>query len=315
MKKGIHSADTFDPGIRRIGYTVNIVRSTIRQHTARVAARVIARAACAVLVAGFALWARPLVSQQPGALTLPAPTGYVNDFANVLSADTKARLEALALRVNAATRGDMVIVTLSDLGGRPKEDVALELGRQWKIGSGAKVGDAARNAGVVILVVPKETSSDGGHCRIETGQGAEGFITDATSGTLCREAVPQFAAGNYAGGIEYLASAVADRYAESFGVTLDGQPRRARRSAPSSNGPSPALVLVFVVVVLIILSNRRTRGCVGCLPIPIPFPTGGGRGGFGGFSGGGFGGGGGGGGFGGFGGGGGFSGGGGGADW
>jgi len=254
---------------------------------------------------------------QPPAL--PSPVGYVNDFAGVIPADAKSRLENLAQRLNSATRGDMVVVTLPDLGGRPVEEVALRLGREWKIGADANIGEQARNAGVVILVVPKESASDGrGRCRIETGQGTEGFITDATSGSLCRAATPMFQARDYGGAIEYLAGSIAERYAAEFGVTLDGQPRAAQRSSRGSDDFSrlvPILIFLAIFVVLPMMSRRR-RGCIGCLPIPFPMP--GSRGGFGGYSGGGFGGGfggGGGGGFGGFGGGGGFSGGGGGSDW
>ena len=209
-----------------------------------------------------------------------------------------------------------MVVTLPDLGGRPVEETALRLGREWKIGADAQIGDQARNAGVIILIVPKESASDGrGRCRIEVGQGAEGFITDATSGTLCREVTAQFQARDYGGAIEYLAASIADRYAAAFGVTLDGQPREERRTRSRNDGNSQLLPLLIVIVIFVVLPmlSRRRRGCVGCLPIPLP-----GSGGFGGFSGGGFGGGfggGGGGGFGGFGGGGGFSGGGGGSDW
>jgi uncharacterized protein len=53
---------------------------------------------------------------------LPAPVGYVNDFAGVLRPETRAQLEDLAQRVRSATRGDMVVVTLPDLGGRPVEE-------------------------------------------------------------------------------------------------------------------------------------------------------------------------------------------------
>jgi uncharacterized protein len=249
---------------------------------------------------------------------LPQPVGYVNDFANVIPADAEQRITALAERLNAATRGDMVVVTLPDLGGRPVEEVSLRLGREWKIGADAQIGDAARNAGVVILIVPKETATDGrGRCRIETGQGAEGFLTDATAGALCRAAADRFRAQDYAGAIESIAFEVADRYAAAFNVTLDGQPREVRRSRSRDSGEFP--VLLVIIIVLFVLSSfggRRRRGCVGCIPIPIPGPTmysGGSSWGGGGF-GGGFGGGGGGG-FGGFGGGGGFSGGGGGSDW
>lgn len=251
---------------------------------------------------------------QPPAL--PQPVGYVNDFADVLPPEVEARLTDLALRLNTATRGDMVVVTLPDLGGRPVEEVALRLGREWKVGADATIGDAARNAGVVILLVPKETATDGrGRCRIEVGQGAEGFLTDATAGDLCRAQTPRFREQDYAGAMEAIAFGVADRYAAAFNVTLDGQPRspEATDESRGDDGEFPlALVLIITVFVLSSLGGRRRRGCVGCLPIPVPGPTismggsGWGGGGFGGSGGGGFGG---------FGGGGGFSGGGGGSDW
>lgn len=246
---------------------------------------------------------------------LPQPVGYVNDFANVIPADAEQRIAALAERLNAVTRGDMVVVTLPDLGGRPVEEVSLRLGREWKIGADATIGDAARNAGVVILIVPKETAADGrGRCRIETGQGAEGFLTDAMAGALCREQTDRFRAQDYAGAIEGLAFGVADRYAAAFDVTLDGQPRESSESPSRGDDSGGFPVVLVIIIMLFVLSSfggRRRRGCVGCIPLPIPGPvihggsSGWGGGGFGGGSGG----------FGGFGGGGGFSGGGGGSDW
>ncbi len=253
-----------------------------------------------------------------GQAPLPQPVGYVNDFAGVISPEARAEIDALAQRVHAATRGDMVVVTLADLGGRPVEEVALRLGREWKVGADAAIGDAARNAGVIILLVPKESSADGrGYCRIETGQGAEGFLTDATAGSLCRSQTPLFQARDYSGALVQLSAQVADRYARAFGVTLEGLPAAPQRSRPASDEESPFATIVLLVIIVIVVSsmNRRRSGCVGCIPLPIPGPGFGGSH-HGGWGGGGFGGGGfGGGGFGGFGGGGGFSGGGGGSNW
>jgi uncharacterized protein len=267
----------------------------------------------------------PLMAQD-----IPAPTGHVNDFANVISPDARARMEDLARRVRTATAGDIAIVTLPDLGGRPVEEVALRIGREWRLGADSAIGSRARNVGVVILLVPKETSSDGrGHCRIETGQGAEGFITDAMSGSMCRDATPRFAQQDYSGGLEEVTNAVAGRFAAEFGVSFDGvAPVSAEPRARRSRGNSSLLTTLIIFFVIATLMSRiggrgrRRSGCVGCLPIPIGGPSIGGgwntnRGGWsGGGFGGGFGGGGfGGGGFGGFGGGGGFSGGGGGSSW
>ena len=85
--------------------------------------------------------------------------------------------------MRAKSGGEIVVVTLADIGDRAPSDVALQIGRQWKVGKKAAPGDPARNTGVIILVVPKETSSDGrGHVTIATGTGAEGFITDGRRG-------------------------------------------------------------------------------------------------------------------------------------
>jgi uncharacterized protein len=252
---------------------------------------------------------------------LPPPRGLVNDFANVLPAASAARIEHIAQDVRDKSKGEIAVVTLSDLGGREVSEVALRIGREWKVGNMADIGDRSRNAGVVILIVPKETSSDGrGHCRIETGQGAEGFITDATSGEICREATPAFIQRDYGSATELVTERVAQRYAQEFGFTLDtalgipaySPPRRPTSSQSRGGGINPIVLLIILFVVLSLLGGGRRRR--GCLPIFIPFGGWGGGGGGGGWGGGGFGGGGGGG-FGGFGGGGGFSGGGGGSSW
>jgi uncharacterized protein len=253
-----------------------------------------------------------------GGPQIPPPRGLVNDFANVLSPSAVARMERLAQDVRDKSKGEIAVVTLPDLAGRDPSEIALRIGREWKVGHLAGIGDRTRNAGAVILVVPKETSSDRrGQCRVETGQGTEGFITDATAAQICREAIPAFRQRDYSAGTEYVTQRVAERFAQEFGFALDSslqapvvrtrQPARRR-----SGGISPVFLLILLFVVLSLLGGRRGRGG-GCLPIFLPMGGfGGGRGG--GWSGGGFGGGGGGG-FGGFGGGGGFSGGGGGDSW
>jgi uncharacterized protein len=250
----------------------------------------------------------------------PAPTGYVSDFANVLPAERVSLLTRIAEDVKAKSGGEIAIVTLSDIGDRTASEVALEIGRQWKVGAKAGVGDRSRNAGVVILFVPKETNSSGrGVCRIETGQGSEGFITDGTAGEICREATALFREREYARGLTVVTTRVAQQFAAEFGFELDST--LVRRRAPQSQGEAPpawALLVIFIVIVLLVMwlskqgGGRGGRG-PGVMVLPVP-GVGWGGGGWG--SGGGWGGGGGGGGgFGGFGGGGGFSGGGGGSDW
>jgi len=158
----------------------------------------------------------------PQGIQIPPPTGLVNDFAHVLQPDAVQRMERIAQDVRAKSRGEMTFVTLPDIGTRDVQEVATQIGRQWKLGGSGNPGDPTRNAGAVILLVPKETSKDGrGHCFIAIGRGAEGYITDATSGDICREATPAFAAQDYSTGLELVTLRTAQRFANEFHFSLD----------------------------------------------------------------------------------------------
>ena len=255
----------------------------------------------------------------------PSAAEVVVDSARVLAPQSIDRINGIAFDVKSKSGGEIAILTLPDIGLRAPVDIAVAVARAWGIGSNAAVGDRTRNAGVLILLVPKETNSTGrGECFITTGQGSEGFITDADGGQYCREAIPYFQQREYGPALEYLTARVASEFAREFGFTLDSTSGRSRAvddNVERGRGRrqteiSPLVFFgILIVVYLVLGSLGRRRGCGGgCIPIPIVFPTGGTyrRGGWGG--GGGFGGGGGGG-FGGFGGGGGFSGGGGGSSW
>lgn len=253
---------------------------------------------------------------------LPPPRGLVNDFAGVIDAPHAERIERIAEYVRARSGGEIAVVTMKDIGGRDVGDVALRIGREWRVGAMAPVGDRKRNAGVVILVVPKETAADGrGRVYIATGQGTEGFIPDGGAGDIWRAAVPRFEQRDYGGAIEQITYSVAMRYAGEFGFSMDSlgfapaqAPRQAqsRRSSPFG-GAIVGMVVLFLLISLI-GGRRGGGGLASALPWIILSQMGGGRRG-GGDWGGGWGGGGGGGGFGGFGGGGGFSGGGSGGSW
>src|SRR6185437_4805786 len=124
--------------------------------------------------------------------------------------------------VRAKSRGEMTIVTLPDIGTRDVQEIALQIGRQWKVGKAGTPGDPTRNAGAVILLVPKETSSDGrGHCFVATGRGAEGFLNDAKVADMCREATPAFMVKDYSTGLELVTLRTAQEFAKEFNFSLD----------------------------------------------------------------------------------------------
>lgn len=270
-------------------------------------------------VALLAVALEPVPAQDT--LAFPAPRGLVNDFAGIIPADVAGRIAAVAQRVRDASKGEIAVVTLPDIGQRDPGDVALRLGRQWGVGAAGEAGDPAKNTGIVVLLVPKESSATGrGRISIMVGRGAEGFIPDAVAGDIRREATPFLKAGDYGKGLELITVRLAERYAAQFGFALDGvQAPDPSAGRPGRDQPFPWPVLVFIVLFVlggIRSATRRGRRSGGGSGLAEAVPwlildammRSGGRGRGGWSSGGGFGGGGGG--FGGFGGGGGFSGGG-----
>lgn len=265
-----------------------------------------------ILLAAMALLCVP--AWGTAQIQLPDPVGYVNDFANVIPPEDEARIQTIVDEVRQKSGGEIVVVTLPSLEGRTRDEVALQIGREWRIGQEGEAGDRARNTGAVVLVVPRETSPNNrGDMKIELGDNTSTFITAAEAGRIRDDyMIPAFRAGDYGQGITAGVAAIAVEYAENFGFELTGESRPPAPQRSRDDGGSPFFTWIFIAFILLMVFGRRRR--MGCLPIFIPM--GGRRGGFGGFGGGGFGGGGfGGGGFGGFGGGGGFSGGGAGGSW
>lgn len=275
----------------------------------------------------MALQAAPgLVSAQQGddlARRFPAkPTGYVTDVAGVLDAAGVQRISQLVERLRAATGAEIATVVLPTIGDRVAVDVAVAIGRAWGVGAQAAVGDQRRNAGLVLLLVPKrEGDPNSGQVFIASGQGLEGIVTDLQAGRVRDLMRPFFQRGEYGAGLEAGVRALAGLIARGMGVTdsaLTAGGRELEQAPTGSARPGFSQLLFWIVIFILIIARiaragRRGRGGRSGRG-PGPWIFWGGGGGAGGHGGGGFGGfggfGGGGGGFGGFGGGGGFSGGG-----
>lgn len=242
----------------------------------------------------------------------PRPAGYLTDVAGVVDAASAAAIDSIASRLRTSTGAEFAIVTLPTIGDRAASDVALAIGRAWGVGRAAQIGDARRNAGLVVLLVPRrEGEPNSGQVFISTGQGLEGIVTDAKAGRVRDAMLPEFREGQYGPGLltgtRLLAAIVASGLGSTDSTLTDG--------AKGHGVSFPLIIFLLLILVLVIVTIARASGGGRGGGVPPMSPWGGRprRGprvywGGGGWGGGGFGGGGGG--FGGFGGGGGFSGGG-----
>ena len=82
------------------------------------------------------------------------PQGYVSDFANVIDAESRNRIDLYAARLEKATGAQIAIVTLTTLEGEPIEDVANDLFRRWGI------GQKGQDNGLLFLLVIRDRRAD-----------------------------------------------------------------------------------------------------------------------------------------------------------
>jgi len=244
--------------------------------------------AAALLVFFFPL---PLAAEKVEELK---PQGYVDDFAGVLDAETKARLTALCGELDQRTGAQIAVVTIRSLDGQSVEDFAVNLAMRWGVGH---KGD---NRGALILLAVNDRKY-----RVEVGYGLEPILPDGKVGGFGREMVPSLRAGDYNGALLHLTVQIAKVIAADRNVALTNLPAeelQAEQGATEAGPirPSYPRLFVYAILLLFVLFFVFVRilsfvGGVGTRRRGIWW----GGGGFGGFSGGG----GGGGGFGGFGGG------------
>lgn len=117
------------------------------------------------------------------AWAFPILTGRVVDEANILSPQTERQLTTL---LQAETKHQVVIVTLTDLEGKSIEDYGYQLGRHWGI------GEKGNDNGVLLIIAPNERQ-----VRIEVGYGLESVLTDAVSSVVLNNMTPDLTKNNY----------------------------------------------------------------------------------------------------------------------
>ena len=203
--------------------------------------------------------------------TLPAPTGYVSDFAGVLSVSTKSNLENLCTQVDRQAHAQIAVVTIKTLDNdEPIDDFAVALEEKWKVGA------KGTDRGVLMLVVMNPRKY-----RIEVGYGLEGILNDAKVGDIGRMMVPSLRQNDYNTGVTIGVQQIARVIAADAGVTLTmAQPvhQYHREQAPAQI--SFVHLLLGGGVILLILFFLAKTGNMGLIFFLLGNLMGGGGGGY-----------------------------------
>jgi uncharacterized protein len=242
---------------------------------------------------------------------LPAPSGYVNDYAGVLDTATKQQIEDKIKQFKDTSNPstELAVAIVKTTGDRDIFDYSLAVARGWKIGS-----DQANNPGALLFV-----AVDDRKYFTQVSRDLEGDLPDAAAGSLQRQfLVPQFRQGNYGKGISDTIDAYIRTIQGSRGDGTSAIPTATpvggniRRVSSGGGSSICCFLMIGLIILMIILRNsgggggRRSGwggggfgGAAGALPWVIGsiLSSGGGRssgsswggggGGFGGFGGGG----------------------------
>ncbi len=144
------------------------------------------RRCCAILVLVFSF--RLLADE----VIPPPPAAYFNDYANVVSAGTAARLNQTLEDFERQSSEQIVVAVFPKMQSDSSiEDYTVRVARFWQ------VGQKDKNNGAVLFVFVQDHKMF-----LETGYGLEGVLPDALCKRIIDEQIaPRFKAGDFDGGL------------------------------------------------------------------------------------------------------------------
>ncbi|OPY72073.1 MAG: hypothetical protein A4E64_03053 [Syntrophorhabdus sp. PtaU1.Bin058] len=188
------------------------------------------------------------------ALDVPPLRGYVNDYANMMSDQTRAKITKELKAFEQSDSTQLVVLTIPSLQDEALEDFSIKVAETWKIGQKGK------GNGIILLVANQERK-----IRIEVGRGLEGRLTDLVAGRIIDLVIkPRFKRGDYDGGFIAGVHALVDATRGEF--KAEARPASARKRQGS---PIPAM-LIFGAIVLFTLGriSRVLGGAAGAVGLP-----------------------------------------------
>ncbi len=146
---------------------------------------------------------------------LPPPTGFVNDYANVINPESKARLESVLTELRDKADIEFAVVTIETTGEQPISDYSLAVARGWGVGP----KDSSKGGGLLLMLAIKDRE-----WKIQVGRSLEKDLPDEVCKELGDQSKELYRQGKYAEGITKYVKAVIERLEKIRGFKLSGKP-------------------------------------------------------------------------------------------
>jgi uncharacterized protein len=163
---------------------------------------------------------------------LPAPEGFVNDFANVIDERTEELLEAKFEQLQANGRVEFAVVTVETTGAQSIFDYSLALARGWGVGP----PEGQDGGGLLLLFSVKDRQ-----WRLQVSDRLLADLPDEETAEMAKDMTPSLRAGRYGEAVTKYADDLIKRLAERRGFSMQGEELNLHTS-PEEKSKSPKAV-------------------------------------------------------------------------
>ncbi len=189
------------------------------------------------------------------ALEIPKLSARVNDYAGMLSPETKSRLEQKLTLFERDQSTQIVVLTIPSLQGDDIDQFAIKVAESWQ------VGQKGKDNGVILILAKAERK-----VRIEVGRGLQGVLPDITAGQIIRNIMrPYLKDGNFDQGISVGIDAIITATKGEFKAS----PGESKKQ-PQSKAPSLITLLLILAVGMLIVGtfSRQLGAAAGAIGLP-----------------------------------------------
>lgn len=188
---------------------------------------------------------------------VPKLSGYVNDYAGMLSKDEADRISRDLELYESSTSIQVFILTIQSLEGEDIEGFSIKVAEAWK------AGHKGKDNGVIITLAKADRKM-----RIEVGRGLEGTLTDLITGRIIdQEMSPRLKADKTA---EALEAAIAKiKLAVKGEYKGDGKTAKDGGKKDEEGKIELGLLVFFLITGIASLVHEIVGGVVGAFLAPL----------------------------------------------